>query len=85
MPAPLDEHDLAQLEAAYRRAWFTIVGHSIFLFVCCAAAILLRRMFGMPPALLSMVFIVALVLFGADFVRFVNLRRKVLQAREHLS
>jgi hypothetical protein len=85
MAAPLDEKEFAALEAAYRRSLFTILSHSIFLFVCCVAAVLLRRMFNMPPALLSTVFIVALLLFGADFVRFVNIRRKLQQAREDLS
>jgi cytochrome c biogenesis protein CcdA len=77
--------DLASLEAAYRKARWTILGHALFFFVCCTAAVILRRMFKMPPALLTVVFAVALILFGGDILRFLSYRRKVRRAREMLS
>jgi hypothetical protein len=76
--------ELARLEAAYRKSRWTIIGHGIFLFLCCLVAIVVRRMAGLPPALLTGVFIVALLLFGGDFFRFVNTRRRLQRLREEL-
>jgi len=47
--------DLASLEIAYRKARWTIIGHGIFFFICCAIAVIARRMIKMPPALLTVV------------------------------
>ncbi len=75
------EQETATLEAAYRRALFKVLGHLVFVVVCCAAAFVLRRMFGLPPAFLSIVFLVALVLFGGDIFRFLRLRYRVQRRR----
>jgi hypothetical protein len=76
------ELSLAQLEAAYRKSLWTIVGHGVFFIACCTVAILARRAFKMPPVLLTVVFFVALVLFGGDIWRFFSCRRRLRRARE---
>lgn len=80
MPAATE--DFATLHAAYRKSLFTIIGHSVFFVVCCAVAVIARRMFKMPPALLTVVFAVALVLFGGDLIRFLRHRRHLQRWRE---
>lgn len=77
-----DLPDLPRLEAAYRKALFTIIGHAVFLVVCCVIAVILRRMLKMPPALLTVVFVVALLLFGGDLWRFVVCRRRLREWHE---
>ena len=42
-------------------------------------------MIGMPPALLTVVFAVALVLFGGDILRFLALRRRYRRLLERNS
>ena len=76
--------ELATLEAAYRKSRRTVISHAIFFVLCCTFAIVLRRMFNMPPALLSVAFIVALILFGGDLLRFLSLRRQLRCRRETL-
>lgn len=76
-----DPVDRADLEVAYRKARWTIIGHGVFFFVCCVIAVLARRMMNMPPALLTVVFLVAMLLFGGDVWRFLACRRRL---REHL-
>ena len=78
----VDDAHLALVEARYRKALWTIVGHSIFFVVCCAIAILARRLFKLPPALLTVAFFVALALFGGDLWRFLSLRRERRKLRE---
>ena len=77
--------ELATLEAAYRKSLRTIIGHSVFFLLCCTVAVVLRRLFNLPPALLSVVFIVALLLFGGDIFRFLSQRRRLREMRENLS
>jgi hypothetical protein len=79
--APKTE-DLATIEAAYRKALWTIIGHGVFFVTCCAVAVIARRMLKMPPALLTMVFLVAILLFGGDLWRFVSYRRRLRRLRE---
>ena len=86
MTAKLPEHDdRATVEAAYRKALWTIIGHGVFFAVCCTVAIIARRMFKMPPALLTVVFFVALLLFGGDLWRFVSCRRRLRRLQEENS
>ena len=73
---------LADLEIAYRKSLWTIIGHGVFFLVCCAIAIIARRLFKMPPALLTMVLVVALLLFGGDLWRFLSYRRRLRRMRE---
>jgi len=68
--------DPAAIAAAYRKARFSMICNGVFFFVCCAVAVIVRKMIGMPPALLTVVFAVALVLFGGDILRFLSLRRR---------
>lgn len=75
MPAAIE--NFATLHAAYRKSLFTIIGHGVFFAVCCAVAIIARRMFNLPPTLLTVVFAVALVLFGGDLIRFFRHRRRL--------
>ena len=74
--------DPAAIEAGYRKAFWTIIGHAIFFVVCVVVAVVARRMFKMPPALLTVAFFAALILFGGDFWRFLAYRRKRRQLRE---
>jgi uncharacterized membrane protein len=74
--------ELATAEIAYRKALFTIIGHGIFFVACCTIAVIARRMFKMPPALLTVVFAVALLLFGGDLIRFVSSKRRLARLRE---
>ena len=74
--------ELATAEAAYRKILRTILGHSVFFIICCVLAIVLRRMFKLPPALLTVAFIVALLLFGGDLIRFISCRSRVRRLRE---
>lgn len=73
-PPPPD--DPAAIVAAYRKSRFTMICNGVFFLVCCAVAVIVRKMIGMPPALLTVVFGVALVLFGGDILRFLALRRQ---------
>ena len=77
--------ELATLEAAYRKSRWTIIGHAVFFVVCCTIAVILRRLFKMPPALLTMVFVVTLLLFGGDLWRFLSYRRRLRRMREVLN
>ncbi len=81
-PGAKEVDDLATIERAYRKSLWTIIGHGVFFVFCCAVAILARRMIKMPPALLTMVFVVALLLFGGDIWRFLSNRRRLRRARE---
>ncbi|HVS52686.1 MAG TPA: hypothetical protein VHD62_10045 [Opitutaceae bacterium] len=69
--------DFAALEHAYRRARWTILGHALFLFACCVVVVLLRRAFRLPPALLGVVLIVALLVFGGDIMNFLRCRDRL--------
>ena len=80
MPAATE--DFATIHAAYRKSLFTIIGHGVFFVVCCAVAVIARRMFKMPPALLTVVFAVTLILFGGDLIRFLRHRRRLQLWRE---
>lgn len=78
----IDRNELAAAEASYRKAMWKIIGHAVFFVVCCVVAILARRMFKLPPALLTVAFFVAVVLFGGDFWRFLAMRRRVRKLRK---
>lgn len=80
-----DIKDLATLEVAYRKSRFTIICHAAFFIGCCVLAVFARRMTKMPPALLTVVFVVALLLFGGDILRFFSYRRRLRRLREKLS
>jgi hypothetical protein len=77
--------NFAALERAYRQARWTIIGHALFLAGCCAAAIFLRRLFRLPPALLGVVLIVALVAFGGDIMKFLRRRDDLRRAQRATS
>lgn len=81
-PGTPPTEDLATLETAYRKSFWTIIGHSVFFIACCTVAVIARRMLKMPPALLTVVLIVALLLFGGDIWRFMSYRRRLRAARE---
>jgi len=78
-PALFDE--LERTLAAYRKSRFTMIGHAIFIGLCLGFVVLARRVFGMPPQVLGLVFIVALVVFGRDIMTFLHLRSKLAQLR----
>ena len=78
----MNDDEVAALEAAYRKALFKLIFHLIFVVVCCLGAAVLRQIMGLPPAFLSAVLIVALLLFSPDIFRFMVLRNKVKSRRE---
>ena len=69
--------ELEQTLIAYRKSRFTMFGHAIFLGLCVAATAIARRVVGMPPQVLGLVIIVALVVFGRDIMTFFHLRAKL--------
>jgi hypothetical protein len=73
---PTDD-DYAEAERAYRRAKWKLVFHCVFVAACCVPAVLMRRFFRMPPALLGVVFIVALIVFGGDIMNFIRCRDRL--------
>jgi hypothetical protein len=75
------EEELASVETAYRRAVFRMIGLGVFVGGCCFGAVVVRKMFCLQPALLSIVFIAALLLFSPDIFRFMVLRNKVQRLR----
>lgn len=81
---PATEDELAAAEAEYRKAFFKVLMHLAFIVVCFVAATVLRQVMGLPPALLSAVLIVALLLFSPDIFRFMVLRNKVQRLRAKL-
>jgi hypothetical protein len=74
--------EIARMEAAYRRAKFTLIGHAIFLFLACFAGVVLRRGFGLPPIFLAGVLIVALLVFGSDIMKFLHCRNELRRLRD---
>jgi predicted exporter len=74
---PTTQEEFAVLHAAYRKALFKIISHGVFFTLCCAVAVIARRMMKMPPSLLTVVFAVALILFGGDLVSFFRHRRRL--------
>jgi uncharacterized integral membrane protein len=70
------------LLAAYRRAIWKLIGLAVFAVLCVAIVFFARRMFKLPPAVLTLPLIAALILFGADLWRFFRLRNAVQRMRE---
>ena len=81
-PGTKSNEDPAMIQLLYRKALWTIIGHGVFFAVCCVVAIVLRRLFKLPPALLTVAFFVALLLFGGDLWRFVRYRNKLRRLQE---
>ncbi|HEX2854190.1 MAG TPA: hypothetical protein VHO24_13215 [Opitutaceae bacterium] len=73
--------NLEQLEMSYRKSRRTVLGHFVFLLVCCIVAVALRRFFRFPPILAWTVFVVAGVVFARDIGNFFLLRYKVIRLR----
>jgi cytochrome c biogenesis protein CcdA len=65
-----------EIERAYHRAFWTVVGHALFVGACCVGVVMVRRFFRLPSALLGVVFIVALIVFGGDIMRFLRARER---------
>ena len=61
---------ILELEKAQRRAKFTLIGHAVFVGLCCFAALMLRQMLRYPPQLAWTVFAVPLVVFSGDIARW---------------
>lgn len=77
MSALPSDDDYAQVERAYHRAKWKLIFHVIFVAACCVPAVLFRRFFKMQPALLGVVFIVALIVFGGDIMHFIRCRDRL--------
>lgn len=78
----MTEEEAAALETAYRRATFKLIFVLGFIVACCVGAAMARQLMGLPPALLSAVLIVALLLFSPEIFRFLRLRNQVQSMRE---
>jgi isoprenylcysteine carboxyl methyltransferase (ICMT) family protein YpbQ len=77
--------ELEEAERAYRKLRFTMICHAAFFVVCCVTAVVVRRAMGLPPALLGVVIIVALVVFGGDIMKFLASRERVRRLRTALN
>lgn len=75
--------EISRLEAAYRRAKFTVILHVTFLGIVCFIGVLVRRAVGLPPIFLFTVFIVALVLFGGDIMKLFYCRNELQRLRRN--
>ena len=76
------ENEFVHTLAAYRKSRFTMFGHVLFLGLCIGFVVVARRVFGMPPQVLGLVIIVALVVFGKDIMTFLHLRSKLARLRD---
>jgi ABC-type transport system involved in cytochrome bd biosynthesis fused ATPase/permease subunit len=76
------DDEIAATERAYRKAMIKLIVTLGFILLCCIVATGLRGMFGLPPALLSAVLIVALLLFSPEIFRFLTLRNKLQHLRQ---
>lgn len=72
---------LLNLENAERQAKRTVFGHALFVVVCCALALVLRRFFRFPPQLSWTVFAIPLVVFSGDIIRWRWRLHRLKQAR----
>ena len=61
---------ITTLEKAQRQAQRTLLWHALFVAICIAAALLLRRFFRLPPLLAGTVIVVPLVVFSGDIARW---------------
>ena len=77
-----DPDDPALLLAAYRKAIWKLIWLGVFAAGCLVFVYFARRMFKLPPALLTLPTIAALILFGVDIFRFFRLRNAVQRMRE---
>ena len=56
-PGAKSNDDPAMIQALYRKALWTIIGHGVFFVACVAVAVIARRMFKMPLISLEIPFI----------------------------
>jgi ABC-type uncharacterized transport system involved in gliding motility auxiliary subunit len=61
---------ITTLEKSQRQAQRTLVWHGVFVVVCYAVALLLRRFFRLPPQLAVTVVVVPFAVFSSDIVRW---------------
>jgi hypothetical protein len=61
---------ILNLEKAQRRAKVILIGHAIFVGLCCIAALMLRKLLRFPPQLAWTVFAVPLIVFSGDIARW---------------
>jgi uncharacterized membrane protein YoaK (UPF0700 family) len=73
--------DLEELERAYRSARFKVILHLLFVTGCSIVALILRRFFRLPPLMLGVVLIVALIVFFGDIMKFLRLRNELQRQR----
>lgn len=72
-----EETDIDALLRAYQKSRRAVIGHVIFLAVCCVAALLLRRYFNLPPLLCWTVFAVAGLVFSGDILQLISCHVKL--------
>ena len=73
--------DIAALELAERRAKRVLIGHLIFVVVCIAAAVLLRRALRLPLLLSWLVIAVPMLVFAKDIFHWVRCARELNRHR----
>jgi hypothetical protein len=78
----VNETELDEAERTYRKLQVTMLWHLAFLVLCIVAAFVARRAMGLPPALLGVVLIVALIAFGGDIMKFLSCRDRVRRLRD---
>ncbi|MSU65442.1 MAG: hypothetical protein EXS38_04910 [Opitutus sp.] len=75
------EEEIAQMEQAYRRAKFVIIGQACFLAAGCFLAILIRRNLKLAPIFLFSALVAALLLFGKDIFKLFYCRNELRRLR----
>lgn len=78
---PALPNELAEAERAYRKLRLTLILHLVFFLGCCILGSILRRSIGLPPAMLGVVIIVALIVFGGDIFKFLVCRDRLRRLR----
>ncbi|MEO7415007.1 MAG: hypothetical protein ABIZ81_16830 [Opitutaceae bacterium] len=61
---------ILNLEKAQRRAKRTLIGHAIFVIICCFVALILRKLLRYPPQLAWTVFAAPMLVFSGDIARW---------------
>jgi hypothetical protein len=74
MPSEAEHLEAVQ---AYRRALWKLAAHALFVGGCVIFAVVIRRTFKLPSAMLGLALIAALILFSGDILRFLRARERL--------
>jgi hypothetical protein len=71
------EEERLEAVKAYRRALWKLAAHALFVGSCVVFAVVIRRTFKLPSAMLGLALIAALILFSGDIMRFLRARERL--------